>query len=257
MRRCLWCLAGFAGEGLTCRACGVELPNRDTSPATLALERAEGFDPLLFERLAGLEAGSFWFRARNRLIVWALDEYFPDARTYLEVGCGTGFVLEAVHRARPELEVTGSELYAAGLSYARARLPGVTLLQMDVRAIPFSDAFDAIGAFDVLEHVDDDARAFEELARALTRGGGLIVTVPQHPKLWSPADEFAHHQRRYTRQALVKRIREAGLEVVHVTSFVSLLLPAMLSARVRARRAQARGSWDPSTSSPLLLAWMR
>jgi len=32
----------------------------------------------------------FWFAARNELIAWALSRFFPEARSFLEVGCGTG-----------------------------------------------------------------------------------------------------------------------------------------------------------------------
>jgi 2-polyprenyl-3-methyl-5-hydroxy-6-metoxy-1,4-benzoquinol methylase len=43
---------------------------------------------------------------------------------------------------------------------------------------------DVAGCFDVLEHIPDDQRALEELARAVRPGGGLILTVPQLPRLW-------------------------------------------------------------------------
>ena len=52
-----------------------------------------GFKPEYFARLAAIEPGHFWFRARNELIQWALRNYFPDAKSFFEVGCGTGFVL--------------------------------------------------------------------------------------------------------------------------------------------------------------------
>ena len=51
------------------------------------LARAEtGFDQANFSALAGLEERNFWFRARNRLIVWALGRYFPGAKRFLEAG---------------------------------------------------------------------------------------------------------------------------------------------------------------------------
>jgi hypothetical protein len=59
----------------------------------------------------------------------------------------------------------------------------------------------------------------------------VLVTVPQHPWLWSAVDVAAGHRRRYTRAVLVQRLRNAGLEPVRVTSFVSLLLPALALSR--------------------------
>ena len=59
-----------------------------------------------------------------------------------------------------------------------------------------------------------------------------MVTVPQHPFLWSPVDEVAGHVRRYRASDLVGKIARAGFRVVRTTSFVSLLLPAMIASRL-------------------------
>ena len=57
---------------------------------------SEDFDPEVFARLAALEAGSFWFRSRSRLIGQTLQRWFPGMNSFLEVGCGSGFVLRTV-----------------------------------------------------------------------------------------------------------------------------------------------------------------
>ena len=98
----------------------------------------DGFKAQCFGELANVEAKHFWFRNRNRLLIWALRAYFPEARNFLEVGCGTGFVLNGLRRALPGLAVAGSELFLDGLEVARARLPGVPLYQMDALRIPFA-----------------------------------------------------------------------------------------------------------------------
>jgi SAM-dependent methyltransferase len=202
-----------------------------------------GFDPASFEHLAALEEGSFWFRGRNDIILWALGRYAPGARSMLELGCGTGFVLQGVHRAHPEMRLVGSELFEEGLVHARRRLPGVELVQTDARQMPYDAEFDVIGAFDVLEHIDDDRRVLGEVARALRPGGTLLVTVPQHPWMWSPADDYARHVRRYTRRELRGKLADAGLTVRRTTSFVSLLLPAMAASRLLQRGEEK--TYDP------------
>jgi SAM-dependent methyltransferase len=194
------------------------------------------FDPSYFASLAAAEKDHFWFRARNRLLVWALERYFPNAASFLEVGCGTGFVLTGIRDAFPDLRLVGGEYYGAGLPFAHERLPGVELTQLDARELPFEDEFDVVGAFDVIEHIDEDERVLAEIARALRPGGGLLLTVPQHPWLWSHADDRAMHKRRYRRAELVDKARGAGFEVLRATSFVSLLLPVMTASRVLARR---------------------
>ncbi len=108
-------------------------------------------------------------------------------------------------------------------------------MQLDGRALPYSEEFDVACAFDVLEHIDDDQATLAGLHHALKPDGILLITVPQHPRLWSAADEYAHHQRRYTRRLLRKRLREAGFEIVRMTSFVTTLLPLMALSRAMTR----------------------
>src|SRR5262249_5100894 len=151
-----------------------------------------------FDELASLEAASFWFRARNELILWALRTYAPETRRFLEIGCGTGFVLGAVRAAHPDAELVGTEIFGRGLTFAAGRVPGAELVQPEAGAIPFRGDFAAIGAFDALEHIDDDRRVIGEVVRALRPGGRFLVTVPQHPALWSSQDDAARHVRRYT-----------------------------------------------------------
>src|ERR1700738_3673776 len=89
-----------------------------------------------FALLNSVEAGNFWFEPRNRLIVGLLDKYFPSATSFMEVGCGTGFVLSAIAASRPWQKIYGSELHEEGLAFARKRLNDpVKLTQMDARNI--------------------------------------------------------------------------------------------------------------------------
>jgi len=209
------------------------------------------FNPAYFGRLRDLEARSFWFQGRSRLIEWALTKYFPEAPSFLEVGCGTGYVLSRLSEAFPNIALSGSELFDEGLTFARERLVGIaTLMQLDATAMPFKEAFDVVGAFDVIEHIEDDVIVLENIHRALRPGGGLLVTVPQHAWLWSETDVAACHVRRYSRTELRDRLRAAGFEILRMTSFVSLLLPAMLLARRRARSGDGMAEVEAELDLP-------
>jgi SAM-dependent methyltransferase len=113
---------------------------------------------------------------------------------------------------------------------------------MDCRHIPFEDEFDIVCALDVLEHVGEDELVLEEMYRTARPGGGVIISVPQHPWLWSAGDDYAHHKRRYRRGELVAKLRGAGFYPVQVTSFVGLLLPVMAVARAFQRNGR---TYDP------------
>ena len=186
-----------------------------------------------FQPLAEMEANHFWFRSRNRLLVYAFQRSFPHAVNFLEVGSGNGICLSAIHEAFPALALVGTDVYPEGLRVARARVPSATFLQMDARRIPFDQEFDVAGAFDVIEHIDDDEGVLRQMRQAVKPGGGIIVTVPQHTFLWTSMDQAALHRRRYSRAGLMRAATNAGLAVAWVTSFVSLLLPAMLLSRRR------------------------
>ena len=162
----------------------------------------EGFGPEYFEHLARLESGHFWFEHRNRVILWGVRRFLPQAKSFLEIGCGTGFVLSAIRANDPRSRLAGGEIHVGGLTFARRRLPGVELFQIDATSIPFESEFDAIGAFDVIEHIEQDVMALKEAHRALVPGGILFLSVPQHPFLWSAVDEHSFHKRRYQAGAL-------------------------------------------------------
>jgi SAM-dependent methyltransferase len=237
LRLCPACAVPLAADGWNCAACGHQ-PALRSGFIALAPElvaQSEGFDPAMFAELAALEENNFWFRSRNRLILWALRRYAPSFTGFLEVGCGTGYVLQGVANAFPGAGICGTEAQTEGLQFAASRVPRATFLQMDARRMPFEREFDAIGAFDVIEHIAEDEVVLAQMHRALRPGGNLLLTVPQHPFLWSEYDVRAHHVRRYTGGEMRQKLARAGFETVKMTSFVSVLLPLMMLSRLTRR----------------------
>ncbi|MGZ8944488.1 MAG: class I SAM-dependent methyltransferase [Methylococcaceae bacterium] len=194
-----------------------------------------GFKAHYFKELAELEAGNFWFRVRNKIIVWTLHQYSPELKSFLEIGCGTGFVISAIAEQFPKVRLLGSEYLEEGLVYARQRLPSAEFTQMDARHIPYESELDAIGAFDVLEHIEEDEAVLQQMYKALKPSGVVCITVPQHRWLWSAVDEYACHVRRYDANELHQKVCKAGFEIIRSTSFVSALLPAMYLSRLLKR----------------------
>lgn len=242
MKKCLCCGNEYSSANFDCIRCGY-------SPVLLegfysfgygSAKAGEGFDVEGFAKLFELEQGSFWFQARNQIILWAIATFFPGANKFVEIGCGTGFVLDAIRGGFPEMKLLGSELFLEGLAFARKRLGSdlnVELIQMDARRFPYVNEFDLVGAFDVLEHIEDDTLVLKGIYEALKPGGGLLITVPQHQWLWSSIDSAARHCRRYSRLELKSKLMAAGFDCVCLTSFVSLLLPLMLFSRLKKKKS--------------------
>jgi SAM-dependent methyltransferase len=233
VKRCLSCERGFESADWTCPACG-QTPRKVDDILTFAPELAAGTGidaSYRFDALQAAEASHFWFRNRAALILWAIRRYYPESRSLLDVGCGSGSVAGAVARALPAIRVTAGEILLEWLRRGKTLFPGVDFLQLDIQRLPFRAEFDLVGAFDVLEHLDDDVGALEAMRDAVRRGGAVLITVPQHPSLWSEVDDFSHHRRRYTRPELADKLRRAGFSIVRMTSFASAVLPMMLVSR--------------------------
>jgi SAM-dependent methyltransferase len=190
------------------------------------------YDAELSRALAEVEPESFWFRGRNRLVVSLLERRCPSLTSLLDVGCGNGFVLSAIRDAYPRTRLVGVDIVDDALAAAAGRVPDAELARLDVLDLPFDAEFDAVCALDVLEHVDDDTQALRRIRSAMRPGGTAVLLVPQHPWLWSGADTLAHHRRRYRRGELLQAVRSAGLDLAFVSSFVTLLLPALALSRI-------------------------
>jgi SAM-dependent methyltransferase len=101
-------------------------------------------------------------------------------RRILEVGCGEGIVIEYLGRRLPGVRIDGIELDGEALARARVRCSGAALVRGDAYGLPFRAAsFDLVVCLEVLEHLDEPARALAELRRVSRRG--CLVSVPHEP----------------------------------------------------------------------------
>jgi SAM-dependent methyltransferase len=195
----------------------------------------DGYDPAFFDTLDAVEDWHFWFRARRRAVAAVLRGLVSQLRPgyhCLELGCGNGGMLRVLQSCCTGGHVYGMDLYAEGLANA-ARRTSCPLVRGDVRRPPFSEAFDVVGMFDVLEHLQDDVAVLENARTMLAPGGRLLLTVPAHMELWSYFDEASRHVRRYTAAVLAERVRAAGLVMEYQTEYMSWIYPfAWLGRRV-------------------------
>src|SRR5688572_5827493 len=116
---------------------------------------------------------------------------FATGKDVLEVGCGTGLVLERI--AAFAASARGIDISPKMLEQARAR--GLDVAVGDATALPFPDAsFDVACSFKVLAHVREIERALAEMARVV-RPGGMVLAEFYNP---------------YSLRGLVKRLAPPG-----------------------------------------------
>ena len=175
----------------------------------------------------------WWFRGRRAVLVALLRRRLPAGRhRLLELGCGTGNMLEALAEFG---ETVGMEpdktlvavARGAGLDVRRGALP-------HDRVVPPGWP-DVVLLLDVLEHLEDDAAALRTAHALLAPGGTLVIAVPAYQWLWSAHDVALGHRRRYTAGVLGARVTAAGFDVRHVSYFNTLLFPAVALTRAGKR----------------------
>lgn len=193
-------------------------------------------------RLAALEDRHWWYAARRSLLRRVLSDTRPS-RPALDVGAAGGGNTRVLRSLGwPAVSV---EYSAAGAEICRSR--GLDVVRADAQRLPFRDAAAGLAlAFDVIEHLDDDAAAVGELHRVLRPGARLVVAVPADPSLWSAHDVAVDHKRRYTRETLAAVVEGAGFAIDELWSWNVLLKPL-----VRLRRKATTGSDLEHVPTPL------
>ena len=194
---------------------------------------------LVYQTMADLDQRHWWYRARRPVLAALIRRLARPPRNarILEIGCGTGHNLamleEFGHVEALELdeEVRFVAEKRLGRQVMSSPLP-------ELAGVP-KHHYDLIGAFDVIEHIEDDRAALTSIASRLKAGAKLIMTVPAHPWMWSAHDTVNHHKRRYSRQALKRLIATSPLRLDAIGYFNSLLFPLAvverLSSKLRGR----------------------
>lgn len=103
-------------------------------------------------------------------------------RSFLDAGCGEGFVAKLILAELPEIDLKGCDLSSGALTIAKQTNPGAEFLSGSVVDLPFPDnSFDVVGCFEVLEHLPDDLprQALTEFARVARRA--VVLSVPHEP----------------------------------------------------------------------------
>lgn len=184
-----------------------------------------------YARMADREKSYWWHLGRLRIIETYLQQATKGKTDVkiLNVGAGTGGTLAMLERYGTVDNVDISDdaiAFIKRLGYDRIK-------KVDGIKLPYKDkSYDIVGAFDVLEHIEDDQVALKEWHRVLKDDGSILITVPAYQWLWSDHDISLHHFRRYTTSRLKAVAAGASLVPRKLSYAIVFSLPLVVGFRL-------------------------
>jgi len=178
----------------------------------------------------------------------------------LDVGCGTGVLLEALSASVPDAKLWGADPSPEMLEVARSRLgEAARLTQSQAEILSFSDrAFDVVVSTNAFHHFRNPRGALEEMARVLRPNGRLVITdwcddyvACRLCDLWLRTFDRAHF-RTYGRKQCHDLVEQAGFTAVRIDRYKINWLWGLMTAVGQKRATQqgaAPGRQQPSRPS--------
>jgi SAM-dependent methyltransferase len=190
---------------------------------------------VVYQQMAELDDRHWWYRARRQIIADLIrrEAQLPKDAQILEIGCGTGHNLSMLAGFG---HVEGLELddEARALSEKRLGRKIMSSPLPELAGVP-DRHYDLIGAFDVIEHIENDVAALASIATKLKPGARFIMTVPAHQWMWTAHDVANHHKRRYSKQRLRQLIEQSPMNLERIGYFNSLLFPLAVAERTASK----------------------
>jgi SAM-dependent methyltransferase len=206
-----------------------------------------------YQQYRDLELNHWWFRGREKILRELLEiivyQRFTDSIKILNVGAATGRSSEWLS----EFGEVESIEYDPECAAMAEEFTGMPITVGSATELPFEDdQFDLVTAFDVIEHIEDDQAAANELVRVCRPGGIVFVTVPAFQFLWSQHDEINHHFRRYGRGELKQLFpkMERRLESYFNTWMFPAIAAVRLLSGLKGRSDQEPAESDFSRANP-------
>ena len=168
---------------------------------------------------------SWWYETRNQ-VIWHVMRRYPISGALWDIGSGLGEVSSYLTSVGAKCVAVEPNRLGAQVSSEK----GVLSIQGDLHALELPvSSIEAVGLFDVLEHLDNADKVLSEIYRVLGSEGKLFITVPATKWLWSASDDLAGHHLRYTRKKIRQQLKNAGFEVLSIRYFFfSLVLPILI-----------------------------
>lgn len=143
--------------------------------------------------------------------------------SFIDVGAGNGLFLKFFKDKG--FDVEGIELEKDQVHEMRKdfKLKDVKIRQGDITSLKGDENYDVVIASDVIEHIEDDKKALNNLFTFVKEGGYLVLTVPAHMHLYGKRDKKWGHYRRYDKHDLVRKLQSLEGAKVQSVSYWNIL----------------------------------
>jgi len=132
----------------------------------------------------------------------------------LEVGAGQGAMGTRLSQFAPYVGIEPDVSSAAVAMKRFASIDNADFRGGGIERVSTDEKFDVVCAFEVLEHIEDDAGAISQWLSHLRDGGTLVLSVPAHQSRYGVSDRAVGHFRRYDAQMIDELCTRTGCEVV-------------------------------------------
>jgi ubiquinone/menaquinone biosynthesis C-methylase UbiE len=191
---------------------------------------------IMHEETAG--SNHFIDQASRHHVLEQLRKYVRgNTPVILEVGCSSGFMLRLIRDHLTDALVMGSDVVHGPLEKLAENLPNVPLFRFDLIHCPLPDnSVDAVVMLNVLEHIENDMAAIQQVYRILKPGGIAVIEVPAGPNLYDVYDKLLRHFRRYTLTGLCELVKKANFKIVEQSHLGFLMYPGFWLVKQRNKR---------------------
>lgn len=232
--------------------------------AELARTPGMGIAERWYIRLFGAPINGLRIRIRR-----IMPEITSAPAAILDAGCGRAVFSYLLAKKFPGAKVLGVDTDTQQLRIneavaSSARLGNLRFARQDVAALPYDREFDMVLSVDNIEHVEDDQRALESLAKALKPGGRLYLHVPAYERRWffftyrTNFDVPGHFRPGYTLAEIRAKIEATGLQIVKAYYTYGWLENVSNNISYWITRAEAKNKVAYALLFPLLncMAWL-
>ena len=185
-------------------------------------------EKFFYSEIYNNEKKHWWYSTRRKIVHKLIGKYLPqkDGLKILDVGCGGGLLTQELQKYGKAVCIDPSE---EAVNFACAR--GVNAEKVSIIDYKRENEYDCVVALDVLEHCENDLSAVKNIYNLLKPGGIAIIFVPALNCFWGEQDVISHHFRRYTRNDLHNKFKNAGFEPITQSYFNFFLSPAVFLSR--------------------------